>query len=306
MKTVHVYSVAYNRPDFIKLQHQTIEKYFVPANNEYKIRFIVMINTKDQEMKERLIHACSDIGVKYTVVPHKHNELYNGGLTAYNFVRNNYFPNTSEEDYSVIMDSDMFFYNYLNIEKLVAGNDVCAIYHQRQKKILGFTRYNYEYLWVGFMIFSHKHFTWHNLKFEPIKNICDVGGMTYYFLKENKKKGLKVKWLLHTPDITTEFKEIFPESQWNNYNPNMGVQLIEDAIIHYYRGSNWDGSDKCYLQKKDKFLYEFLNQYQGLPLNMCRNYAYDSIAYSRKHFNGQLNNNNNKIIPSFGSFSLYN
>jgi hypothetical protein len=145
------------------------------------------------------------------------------------------------------------------------------------------------------LIFSHKKFLWNKLKFEPIKNICDVGGMTYFFIKDNIKKGLKINWLNHTPDITYEYKEIVPENLHSVYNETMAFQIIEDVIIHYYRGSNWDGNKKKFLEKKNRFLTEFLKVFSGQSLNIKQSKYYDSMAYSRKHFNGQLNYNNLNI-----------
>ena len=227
MTKIHIYSVAYNRPDFIALQYDSVLKHIKQASNpELDYQFWLMINTKDFIMREQLVEECKRLKVQYRVVPIKEEELYNGGLTAYNYIRDHFFPKAAKSDYSVIMDSDMFLYNSVDIEKLLSGNDVAAIYHQRKKKILGFTKYNYEYLWVGFMAFSHKNFDWNSIRFDPIEHICDVGGMTWYFLKEKQKAGLKVKWLNHSPDITIEYKEIFPELLWPFYEKEMGFQII--------------------------------------------------------------------------------
>lgn len=302
MGTIHIYSVAYNRADFISLQYASVLKYIQPFNLEYNIQFWLMINTKDSLMRDQLVAECKRLKVQYIVVPIKEGELYNGGLTAYNYIRDYFFKKASKSDYSIVMDSDMFFYNKIDFEILLTGNDVAAIYHQRQKKILGFTKYNFEYLWVGFMVFSHKNFDWSSIRFDPIEHICDVGGMTWYFLKEKQKAGLKVKWLNHTPDITIEYKEIFPEPLWRFYKKEMGFQIIEDSIIHYYRGSNWDNNLKKFIDSKHVFLKEFLKLMKGRSLDLHLSYYYDSVAYSRKHYNGKPHIIKNEISPSFGDY----
>lgn len=301
MAVLRIYSVAYNRPEFIELQYSSVVKHIQKQLKPgWELDFWILVNTKDVSMKEQLVQECIRLEVKCQVVPYNESELYNGGLTAYNYVRDHFFPKTGKNDYSIIMDCDMFLYNSMDIEKLLDGSDVAAIYHQREKKLFGLTVYNYEYLWVGFMVFNHKNFDWKGIKFDPIKNICDVGGMTSYYLKDNTPKGLKVKWLKHTADITDEFKNIFPSYLWKYYEPGMGFQIIENSIIHYYRGSNWNGSDRKFIEAKDLFLNVFLRLLDGKSLSIGPSNHFDSLAYSRKHFNGIVNNENKALKPKIG------
>lgn len=302
MPKVNFYSVAYNRPDFIPIQYNSLQ-YNLRGRDNFNFSFTVMINSKDLKMKSKLVAVCEKHTIPYIEVPISENELYNGGLTAYNYIRDHFFMNAKPNEYSVIMDSDMFFYAPLDIPELISGYDVAAIYHQREKKIFGFKVYNYEYLWVGFMIFNHGRFDYSHINFNPLKNICDVGGMTTYFLKEQVQLGLNVKWLNHTPDITKEYKAIFPEELWEYYKIEMGFQLIENSVIHYYRGSNWDGNKEELLIAKDNFLKEFIDLTKMKKLILTQSDYYDPMAYSRKNFNGLVNNNHYKVKPSIGDYA---
>src|SRR5574344_735283 len=74
------------------------------------------------------------------------------------------------------------------------------------------------------------------------------GGKLYYWLKRNPK--LKIKYISHVRISDDSKINILPDSVKNNYDYDFGFEFMEDIILHYRAGSNWNKWSKEKVDKK--------------------------------------------------------
>jgi hypothetical protein len=213
MKTI-IYSTVTNST-FIELQFKSIKKYF-----ESEFEYIILDDSRDEEhlISYNIIqtgyikNTCERLNIKYIRVPqelHKNRYLvlpeewkwvpgenrYDDDACTrcalavqYGF---NYIIENYKDCYLFLIDSDMFFIDYFNIEKYMINYDLYGI---------GQSKGLIEYLWNGLFICNLskcnnlEKFNWeagrvyllddNNNKTENYIG-CDVGGHNYYYLKKN-------------------------------------------------------------------------------------------------------------------------
>lgn len=291
MKTI-IYSTVTNNT-FIELQFKSINKYFA-GEFEYIIfddsRELEHIISYNKIQTVNIKNTCDRLNIKYLRVPqelHKNRdkvlpedhkwvpgeESFDNSAVArcalavqygFNYVIQNY-----KDCYLFLIDSDMFFIEYFNIEKFMTNYDLCGIKQGRAF---------IEYLWNGLFICNLstcnnlEKFNWeagrvyllddnNNKTSQGIS--CDVGGHNYYYLKKNgyfNNNKLKIDNHIHINlsnsvyivgendikylsdkiiDLLIEFsklttKPIEAEKNWINKE-----LLLNKTVIHIRGGGGW-------------------------------------------------------------------
>lgn len=147
----------------------------------------------------------------------------------------------------------MFFISDFNFNEYLGDNDICAIHQKRG---------NVDYLWNGFVIMKgadlpdKNHFDYRLGTVEGERT--DTGGRTYYWLKRNPNA--KVKYIKHTGLLDVSKSEMLPEKVRAEYKPEYAFQFIENAIIHYRAGSNWEKRPQEFVDGKKAYFNNLLDE----------------------------------------------
>jgi hypothetical protein len=282
---INIYTVSDKRPDFIELQIRGLNKYIL----DIEYQFIVCNNGSTPALREEIHSVCRKHQIKTLDVE---GSYVNGAIATevpLKYCLKNYIANDNKEDITVIIDSDIFLFAPLSFEKLLGDAAIAGVYQQREVRFKRFFIRNHFYLWNALLIISNKKIALDSLDISLIPNVTDVGGRTNDYLRNYKPK---VKWLDHTADIENKEMEIFHERLLDEYSTSYGMQIIENALIHYYRGSNWDAANNKYHELKTGFLLKFLeladNEYP-LKKDLVATYL-SNASHTRKHFNGSRDN----------------
>ena len=222
MKTI-IYSTLTNNT-FLETQYKSIKKYF-----QTDFEYIIFDDSRDKEhiisyniiQTKDIKNTCNELGIKYIRIPQSLHETRDKVMpkvtvpkkgehpysdhpatrcalaVQYGF---NYIIENYKDAYLCLIDSDMFFIDYFNINKYMKNYDIYGITQSRGQVI---------YLWNAlFMCDLNKckkleEFNWEcGTVFVLDKNNnktdicfgCDVGGHNYYYMKkygyldENKNK----------------------------------------------------------------------------------------------------------------------
>ena len=210
MSKVKIYTYSHNRPDFIKLQHETIKRH---VKNDYE--FIVFNNERpggdggfDESKIGEISNICKEIGVKCIRVEldselqHLNGvkmfdgDSYTNGnnACAYSFTWGwkNYI--VKNKCLSIIIDSDMFFIRDMDLIDEMKDHNFAFVpsyrYHEQYKSPENPGKIAFKYPWNG-IIFAKPHELPNPKEISwgcgYVNNIAtDVGGEVYYYLEKYK------------------------------------------------------------------------------------------------------------------------
>src|SRR3989344_2170669 len=177
-----------NNPNFIEIQYYTLKKYML---NEYE--FIVFndaksfpdaTNNNDITIRNKISDKCKDLGIKCINIDNDYQKDANFGFTEKCSIGCNFMLNYQMQnpDKYLILDSDMFLINYVNIEEKYKNVDCAIVLQERNTDDLNIENH-IRYMWVGLC-----YFNFNKLKNKELLNWyhckdCDSGGMTKDWLK---------------------------------------------------------------------------------------------------------------------------
>jgi hypothetical protein len=189
---IHIFTYAHKRPDFIKLQFESIKKH---VKSEYE--YVVFNNAIDSIEQYNEIHKiCEELNVKCVdividqniasslIMGHISNNQYSNANVGTSYPIIYTFKHyLTDEPKICIIDSDMFFIQDINFEELMADKDVAYIPQYRDNN-------NLKYMWNALVCLNFE-------RNEKLKNLdwncdyvgkigLDVGGKTRHFLAENQ------------------------------------------------------------------------------------------------------------------------
>lgn len=252
MSKVEIYTWADKAPEFLYKQHETIKKFVKDKDYE----FIVFNNTPITQCKRRaeIKKICKELRVKCLDV--RFRSFISGAsyITGWgiHWAYHRFFR-WKKGTIHVILDSDMVFIKDFNFNDYLGDNDICAIHQGRG---------NIEYLWNGFVIMKSADLPDKNYFDYRLGTIegerTDTGGKTYYWLKRNPN--LKIKYMLHTDNADVSGTKIIPENVRAHYKPEYKFQFIENVILHYRAGSNWNKKSKDYVDEKKAYFNLFIDE----------------------------------------------
>lgn len=252
MSKVKIYTWADKTPEFLYKQFETIKKFVKDPDFE----FIVFNNTPiiKNDRRSKIKKICNELGIKCLDVRFRSFVSGSSYITGWgiHWAYHRFFR-WEKDTIHVVFDSDMFFINDFSFNEYLNDDDICAI-HQRRGKI--------DYLWNGIVIMKggnlpdKNHFDFRLGTIEGERT--DTGGKTYYWLKRNPD--LKIKYMMHTGHLDVSKNTMLPEKIRAGYKPEYCFQFIENSILHYRAGSNWDKKSKDFTDEKKAYFNELLDE----------------------------------------------
>jgi hypothetical protein len=224
---------AFNRPDFIEIQHLTFQKFLL---DDYE--FVIFNDAPPGPDHDAIEHMCENFGILHIPIPQelhayplRPSERHCDGIR--------YSLETLGFDYDGIVaffDSDLFLIRPLSIEALMEGFDIASAY---RRGVWG-EGTHLQYLWPGLCFLRMN--TLPNKETLNFNNgvidgfAVDSGGHTYNYLQAN--------------DVNIKFLGEFP---FRFYQAEIGCNALEKQMLetgaefayhrhflHFGAASYWD------------------------------------------------------------------
>ena len=240
-----------NNPFFIEIQYYTLKKYlkcvdgyeFIVFNDAKD--FPDFTNNGDVTIKTQIEDTCKKLNIQCINIPN-YNHRFNMIPSIRTADSCNFMLEYQKEnpDKYLILDSDMF---------LVDEIDFDSEYAQYNAAVLLQTRFinntEYKYIWNGIAYFDMERIT-HQYEMDwNLCNGCDTGGM----MKEWLSKQTNVYYLNHMVPMDID-ENNFPKNLLKdggrlldvikndprNENGKFFIEIIEDKILHYRGGGDWE------------------------------------------------------------------
>lgn len=252
MSKVKIYTWADKAPEFLYKQYETIKKFVKDDDWEFIVFNNVPATILDRQ--KRIKEICKELHIKCLDV--RFRTLISGAaqICAWGiFWAYHRFMRWEKDTIHVIFDSDMFFINDFNFNEYLGDNQIAAI-PQRRGEI--------EYLWNGIVIMrggelpDKNHFDYRLAKINGERT--DVGGKLHFWLKDNPN--VKVRHIMHTGHLDVSKSAMLPEKVRGEYKPEYKFQFIENAVLHYRAGSNWDKKSKDFVDEKKAYFNKLLDE----------------------------------------------
>lgn len=227
--TIKIYSIHFNRPDFIRIQYDSFCKFI---KNEFE--FLVLNNSCDENIRntcENLGISCIDLN-NTGIHPSESHSLALIELKKYI---------TNDGNFHVILDHDMFIVDDIDFFEYMENYSLMFIDQKRG---------HLTYMWPGLVIINSSvcpRLETLNFSLGIFDGVrCDSGGESYKYLLENPT--LKIK-------IPTEDREFTDAEDLNTF-----FFKYDNKFLHYFRGSNWIDMDENIIIEKNtrlnKKIYE--------------------------------------------------
>jgi hypothetical protein len=208
---VKIYSIHYNKPEYIKIQNDTIKKYvnfdyeFIIVNNAYDSEIRTKINQSSELLDLRTIQ-CNNSIKGLSSISHQNSFKY-------------IIDDFKNGDDVMIIDHDLFLMDYLNTSYYEKYDMTILPLNPWQNGIRG----SVEYPWPGLIIFNKvKNKEQISFNSGSIENQpCDTGGHLYYYIKNNN---LNIKRI---SESSLETDELLMSS-------------LDNIFLHLISGSGWN------------------------------------------------------------------
>ena len=214
-----IYSVNYNKPEYIGLQKKSFEKWI-----KFDFEFVVVNNSVESSIKKKIEEESKILGLR--TIDSSNSVSGNPSVShsqSFQYILND----LSEGDVAMVLDHDIFLFN--NLET--------SYFEKYDLVILSQIRGHVEYPWPGCLIFN-KIKRKESISITPVTiegNPCDTGGSMHYYLKEN---ALNIKRINET---------YFDFNQFRCAN-------LDDIFLHMMAGSGWNNAG--YLEEKLNFIMD--------------------------------------------------
>ena len=271
---LRIYAPHLNRPEFIRIQLASIQAHilddweYIVVNDAINEPYIY--NFLEKGMRDTLSETCKELGVQCLEFPqdlHMHRDILFPNLQ---FFGNN--PSTRASDVYqwtlnhsldfdglvVIMDGDMFFVKDVSLlQKMNTAN--LAFLPQCREGI--------EYPWLNLVSFYPKRtpnirdFSYDCGSVNGVS--LDSGGLSYYYL-QNNKENLVLRYISQGRIACANQEPFIKEAFMKEYEcipPNLDAfpdfEYLDDCILHYGGGSNWNSDPVLFHQMKTKTLLDY-------------------------------------------------
>lgn len=272
---VRIYAPHVNRPEFIRIQLASIRAHilddweYIVVNDAINEPFVS--NFLEKGMRDTITQTCKELGVQCLEFPqdlHMHRHILFPNLQFYG---NN--PSTRASDVYqwtlnqslefdglvIIFDGDMFFIQDVSlVEKM--GNANIAFLPQLRGGI--------EYPWLNLVSFYPKktpNIRDFSYDCGSINGVAlDSGGMSHYYLRDNKET-LVIRPVSQTKIVCSE-KQPFETKgtflqNYDAFDSNADAfpdfEYLDDCILHYGGGSNWNSDPVLFHQVRIKTLLDY-------------------------------------------------
>lgn len=259
---VLIFTQVYNRPDFIELHAKTFKAFM---QDEYE--YVVFNDANDPNMQYQIERTCSKLGIRCFKIPY--NPDTRPGWRHIAGIK--YSFETIGFDFDgivMLVDSDMFLVKPFSANKYMEGYDLIGGADSREND-----RIKVSYL-MPTLVFI-------NMKTAPNKRTlnfygghveglpCDVGGHTYYYLKNNPTLRYRLFTYLSLQGLVDKNTSWLQALGFDDHSINFirttdyhyGFQFhAESYFMHYYAGgSNWPGYSQDYLHIKNVMLHNYID-----------------------------------------------
>ncbi len=280
---------AYNRPDFIEIQHKTFQKFL---HDEYE--FIVFNDARDSSMQNAIHSTCEKLGITCVDIPQEIHDLpylerspgedfhapavRNANVVQYALQHSGY----NHDGIVAIVDSDMFLVRPFSIQNYLDGYALGGVPQSKDGQ-----HAHIHYLWIGLAFLDMR-----NLPEKELINFncgridevgVDAGGYTHYYLQKYPYTKIREFFSFHTSTVTcakcirnnnqnlckhngADFQRYGLDDQLiKELQSGLGnVEFFIDGVFFHYRGgSNWDRKKDEYHKKKtasfNRYLERILN-----------------------------------------------
>ncbi len=279
---VLIFTYAYNRPDFIEIQHKTFKKYL---KDEYE--FIVFNDARNHNMENQINHMCTHYGIRCIRIPQEiHSRPYLQRWPSENYndpaVRNcnvvQYSLNKvgfDHDDIVALLDSDLFLVKEFSIRTYMQGQPVAGVH---QSRATGRIRY----LWIGLIfldmaILPDKRTI--NFNCGRVHGVSvDAGGHSHYYLERHpnipvKYLNQRYPYVFHCDNCkrsNASFCRHNNQLLRDRGFDDIWIKFIQDGprdmefyqnehFVHYRAGSNWNNLSQAYHNQKTQILRNFIN-----------------------------------------------
>jgi hypothetical protein len=255
MKTVKIYSIHFDRPEFIKWQYDSF-KHHLQDNYEY----IIINNAFNNSIERQINQEANNLSIQVINSPTSKLSTLAGihHINAFNYAWNNYA--VKDKNYSILMDGDCFLVKSFSVNSFL-GNYVLAGPKQRRN-------YKYHYLTPTIIIANPENIPdantidWEGIGvMENNQEIrLDTGGGLYLYYQshpEVKKltKEIKSSWHLKKENSNLH---CLPDQLINEYNDEYCIEFFGNEFLHYCRSSNWNYQSEQHHKLKSDFVKKFI------------------------------------------------
>lgn len=288
---ITIYSIQFNRPDFIHLQNKTL-KHFLKDDFE-----LVVINNSNNELISQSIsemcrnESLSEVRISSNISANAASAYpgYHHSIAMNEVLKNEISKNTNT---CVILDGDVFLMGEYSFEERMKGAHMFGAYQQRKGRywltpvVIGlkpaelpdFDSINL----IGSHIFNQTpNDVSKDMSFFPRKigenyvfdcPVCtglvnddsekhiplDTGGELYMYLKAHPE--VKVKKAPATSHLKGESIESLPQEFRHRYSEEYFFEFYDSKFLHYCRSSNWDHKTHDYHVSKTGLLNDMIDE----------------------------------------------
>lgn len=250
-----IFSITYNRPDFIKVQKDSIDKFL---KDEHEL--IIVNNARQPEVRELITEECVKNNlrcIKTTVNAPEHLPGLHHALSLNSVWNSDVIRNSGK---AIIMDGDVFMVEPFSIEEYLYGYVMAGAKQKREK---------YHYLTPIVMLFDldempdKETINWIGVHVNGVA--LDTGGGLYAYLESHPQIKENVRGMQFTHHITdyNNNLHVLPDSVQQYYKPEYVWELFTHSFLHYCRSSNWDNQSWQFHSEKTaatfKFVYDCIN-----------------------------------------------
>ena len=263
-----IFTYAYNRPDFIEIQHNLFQKFL---NDDYE--FVVFNDASNGALVQSIDQMCGRLGLRSIRIPQEiHNRPYLKRWPRENFhnpsVRNCNVVQYSLNEYGFahddvvwLVDSDLFLMKEFSIRDYLKGYDLVG------------SKIGWGWLWIGCLFLDMRSMP--NKKTFNVNcgrvddKPVDAGGHTILYMRNNPDAAVKLMAGYHYVGGPLTDVVRLTAAGFNQYDTQFLAQLptginieyLESGLfLHYRGGTNWDNKSGAYHHQKTSLLQGYVNQ----------------------------------------------
>ncbi len=204
---IKIYSIHYNKPEYISLQKKSIDDCV-----KIPYEFIVLDNSIDPSIKSRIVETTSSLNIGYVDCCNTITSM--DSLSHQNALRK-FVSIINDGDTVMLIDHDLFFTGVFD-ERYYDGYDMAYINQTR-----GVVNYPSTTIVIFNNIRNKNDISFNSGKI--LDENCDTGGFMYYYITNNN---LKIR------NIGESYLQ----------DGKLLIANLDDTFVHLISGSDWNGN----------------------------------------------------------------